>query len=282
MMERITIFLGALWKVLVKNFVIVISILGFIIYRSLYTPQNFVVFFDVGQGDSSLISIGEYQILVDGGPGDYILNELPKYMPPWDMKIEIVVLSHPHADHIDGLYEAMSRYETEEVLYNNVCYGMSEYGGFLSENIIELSSFNGIGSQGGNMLNMLIPPIDYSSGDCTESWNGNINNDSLVFEFIYGENNILFMGDAEEELEEYFISSNQLSDVDILKAGHHCSDTSSSLEFLKRVNPELVICSYGEDNRYGHPSDITIQKFQDLGINYISTEKEGNIVILLE
>jgi competence protein ComEC len=131
------------------------------------------------------------------------------------------------------------------------------------------------------MLNFLSPPVKYSNEACTESWDGNINNDSLVFEFEYKETKVLFMGDAEIALENYLLESNQLSDVDILKAGHHCSDTSSGYNFLEEIDPELVICSYAEGNKYGHPSSEVLKRFEELGIEHVSTADEGNIVVWL-
>jgi competence protein ComEC len=109
----------------------------------------------------------------------------------------------------------------------------------------------------------------------------NLNNDSIVLLLRYLNKEILLMGDAEIEVEEILLQDYGLDiiDVDILKAGHHCSKTASSYEFIKTTNPDVSICSCGEDNRFGHPHEETIETFNMLNIPYHITWEDGDYVV---
>jgi competence protein ComEC len=107
----------------------------------------------------------------------------------------------------------------------------------------------------------------------------NINNESIVTLLNIRGKRILLMGDAEHEVEYKLLKDFSLGNIYILKAGHHCSRTATSDMFLRAVNPEVAICSYGEGNKFGHPHYETIEKFQKHGVQYLETAREGDIVI---
>jgi competence protein ComEC len=260
------------------SFWIIVSIL----YSIYIKPLDTVVFLNVGQGDSIFIQKGNMQILVDGGADITVLYEIQKYMPFYDRKIEYIILTHPHDDHLIGLLHILERYEVENILYYPVCYKNTNYEFFISkeENLIEIKSGFSIGSDN-FQLDTIWPNSGaiYSDG-CYRSWNGNINNDSVVLSLEYIGRKFLLMGDAEKEVELELVKNNILGEsYDILKAGHHCSKTSSSETFLKRIKPRLAICSAGEGNRFRHPSSETLKNFQSLNVQYLVTHQEGNIQI---
>lgn len=239
-----------------------------------YPFEPKIVFLDIGQGDSVLILPEEgVQILVDGGPGSQVLNGLGKYVPAWDRKIEFLVLTHPHVDHLNGLLEVMERYEVGSILYNPPC----DFDLALPERNLNGKGFVGSSSKGEDWVLDIVYPSFSTSLSCDEV--ANINNASIILNFKYEGTNFLLMGDAEKELEKKLLRSNLLFDVDVLKAGHHCSKTSSSEEFLNVVKPELAICSVGENNRYGHPSPEVIERFERMGIKYLLTSESGDVVI---
>ncbi|MEK7689425.1 MAG: MBL fold metallo-hydrolase, partial [Bdellovibrionota bacterium] len=114
----------------------------------------------------------------------------------------------------------------------------------------------------------------------------NVNNGSVVIRAVQGENEILLMGDAELEVEAELLAAWAAGEfelaADTLKAGHHGSRTSSSLEFLKVVSPELMVISSGEGNDYGHPHEETLEKAEDLGIAVLRTDLEGTVSLIFE
>lgn len=243
-----------------------------------------IIFLDVGQGDAALIlpSPG-FQVLIDAGPGDYVLEGLGKYLPPNDRKIEVLILSHPHMDHMEGFLDVFNRYEVGTAIYNPVCYHSKPYEIFeravgSAGKIVRDGKTIEISEREDWLLSIVYPHLLAGSNCYTVS---NVNNGSLVTYFEYKDLKILLTGDAEQEEEALLIEKGVLSDVDILKAGHHCSKTSSSEEFLEIVQPEIAICSVGENNMYGHPHEETLLKFKQRNIKYYLTSQQGDIVINL-
>lgn len=267
---------------LASRFLVILSVV--------FLSQNFypfvprIVFIDVGQGDATLIMPEpDFQILIDGGPGDFVLEGLGRYMPFWDRKIELVILTHPHLDHMEGLLDVFERYEVGTAIYNPVCYPSRVYGifkkslGFAKEALVA-GKHGAVGSGDGWVLN-IIYPHQVSERECYAV--SNINNGSVVSLFQYKDLKVLITGDAEEEEEAEMLKERVLEDIDVLKAGHHCSRTSSSEEFLDVVKPEVAICSAGENNLYGHPHIETLEKFRQRGIKFHVTSESGDIVINL-
>lgn len=254
-----------------------------VIYLFVSKAEDQVVFLDVGQGDSIFIQNGSTQLLIDGGSDSAVLYEIQKYMPIYDRNIEYVVLTHPHDDHLLGLLKILDRYNVGEILYYPVCFENENYEYLLRkyENKREVGRGDAI-SLNSIKINIIWPVLDRNRNkdECIKSYNGNVNNDSIVIEFEYLGKRFLLMGDAEQDVEKVlldnaFVSSN----YDILKAGHHCSKTSSSETFIKFVSPRLVVCSVGIGNTFGHPSGETLKTFKEFNVQYLLTYEEGNIRI---
>lgn len=251
------------------------------IYLYLFTPENLVAILDVGQGDAILIQEGDIQVLVDGGPDSSILYELAKYMPIYDRKIEYIVITHPHDDHIVGVLDIIQRYEVGEILFYPVCFENENYE-FLIQNFpnmkeigrgetIRLKTFN---------INILWPILNTDGQECVKSFDGNINDDSLVLDFEFLKKKFLLMGDIETPVENILVNGNLIShEYNILKAGHHCSDSSSSETFIKHVSPNMAVCSVGVENSFGHPSSETLDLFTKLNVQYLLTSEDGSIQI---
>lgn len=255
-------------------------ILG-IIYLLTVKHEDSVIFLDVGQGDAILIQEGSTQVLIDGGPDDSVLYELQKYIPLYDRKIEYVILSHPHDDHLVGLLSILKRYEVGEILYYPVCYNNDNYGYLIQKypnmrevgggDTIRLDSFD---------INILWPILNREGQGCVGQYNSDLNNDSLVLSFEYLDKKFLLMGDAEASVEQALLTEDSLLDgYDVLKAGHHCSNSSSSETFVKRVSPAMAVCSVGLENSFGHPHSETLEIFSKYNVQYLLTSKEGNIQI---
>lgn len=253
-----------------------------LIYLLSVKPVDTVVFLDVGQGDATLIQKGDIQLLVDGGSNISILYELQKYIPFYDRKIEYILLTHPHDDHLVGLLHVLDTYDVGEILYYPVCFENPNYE-LLISNQTEKKEI-----KAGDTIRLDTLEIDIvwprvgerEDQGCLKSFDGNINNDSVVIDFEYLNRKFLLMGDAEEEVEQILITEQLVGKkYDILKAGHHCSKTSSSETFLKETLPSYAICSVGEENKFGHPSGETLNTFDSLTVQYLVTYREGNIQI---
>ncbi|GAB4157930.1 MAG: ComEC/Rec2 family competence protein [Candidatus Dojkabacteria bacterium] len=291
-------------RVLTQNLLLIIALLAaFISYLSYEQESpNRVIFLDVGQGDAALIQSEELNILVDGGPSSEIIYKLDSYLKPFDREIDYIVLTHPHADHMAGLLEVIERYKVGHLIINPVCYKSELYKALLERvdtSIVAAPEALEDASTTNLQFNIVWPieeegTANTTSPDSTENidftcpigetgnepnFDENLNNDSIVFELDTPSSDFLFMGDAELEVESALLQSGFSEDINILKAGHHCSKTSNSESWLLQVKPEMVICSVGKGNDYGHPSKEVIERFKKLGISYKITYNEGDIMV---
>lgn len=243
--------------------------------KQMYIQDPEIVVFDVGQGDSILIQQGRFQILIDGGPNDNVVYQLAQYMPLYDKNIEIVVLTHPHDDHIRGLMNVLDQYTVGEIWFNPVEYENREYLYLLAnyaDMLVEVEA-------GGTLeyMDIYIEVLYPFHNSLVKD--RNINNESIVLLVdTYGYRS-LFMGDAEWQVEHKLLGKYDLDDISLLKAGHHCSKTATSDMFLNTVDPDIVICSCGEGNKFGHPHYETLEKLQERNVQYLITYKEGNILL---
>lgn len=259
-----------------KNIVGVIVSLIFLLFSlfDLKSEDPQIVFLDVGQGDSMIFQYQDFQMIVDGGPGDYLIQNIGKYVSIWDRKIEIIVITHPHADHYLGIEDVLERYGVETIVVAQDCSSDNKY-----KEIVDIAIQNDVEIV--NNLDIKVGEIEInilnSTVECKKSMN--LNNISLVTSISFNNLHVLNMGDLESGEEGQFFD---FKNIDILKAGHHCSKTSSSLEFLENILPKYAICSVGMDNKFGHPSDIVLQRFDDIQTQYFLTYSAGDIVVNLK
>ena len=245
-----------------------------------------IAFLDVGQGDAELIiAPDKSKILIDGGPDARVLGELAAELPFYDRELDLVLLTHPHADHLDGLLPVLENYKVKKVLLTGVVHTASNYIKFLkvlkTKNIpVEVAIAGKRFKFGEAYLEILWPEKDLSgervSGGANES--GGLNDTSIIARLNYGESSFLFTGDAGVAVESSLISSHANLRVDILKVGHHGSVTASSPEFLAAVSPEYAVISAGKNNRYGHPSLRTLRKLERAGVKSFITYQDGRII----
>lgn len=245
-------------------------------------PDNrfHIYFLDIGQGDSIFVKTPEnHQILIDGGPKNRVLEEMNYVMPFFDRSIDMVVLTHPHADHVDGLVEVLKKYEVAAVLITGVIFKNPSYEEFLREiekqNIKVFIAESGTDFKFGETIFDIIYPKKQLIGDKFE----NVNNSSVAMKIIYGDKEILLTGDLEKEVEAELVEDyGSTLKADILKAGHHGSNSSSTTEFLDQVKPEIVIIQSGENNSYGHPNSESLANMQKAGVRKIlRNDLEGRI-----
>ncbi|MBP9728227.1 MAG: MBL fold metallo-hydrolase [Candidatus Moranbacteria bacterium] len=234
-----------------------------------------VVFLNVGQGDAILITQGKYQVLIDGGrTSKELLARIGRHMPFWDRKIEVVMATHPDADHIGGLPALLRSYRVDEVLTTGAT-SETETSRQFQEAVRDNTGqdperiFRG-GSitfpKGGELavLYPLAPVAGTSVGDTNEG--------SIVTRFTYGETSFLLTGDlpAEER------ALPDTSPATVLKVAHHGSKHSSSEAFLRLVQPKEAILSVGK-NSYGHPDPLVMDRLRSIGAQIHRTDQDGDI-----
>ncbi|MCD4811518.1 MBL fold metallo-hydrolase [bacterium] len=229
-----------------------------------------IVIFDVGQGDSILIQKGDFEILVDGGEDDTVVYRMGEYMEWDDRVIDVVVITHMHSDHYMGIKYLLESYEVGLFVLSVNCTDLcSEFREF---NHIDVSMGDTL-EYGGIHIDILWPRV----GELDR----NLNNDSIVMLVEWLDKRVLLMGDAEVEVEKLLLehSRSYVADIDILKAGHHCSKTASSYGFLITTSPKFAICSCGEENRFGHPHIEALDNFVEVGVPYILTWEYGDYIV---
>lgn len=252
-----------------------------LVYLSLYErrPNGFlsVYFFDVGQGDAILIeSPSRQRILVDGGRNRKVLTELGKVMPFADRRIDVVIATHPDSDHIGGLPEIISRYKVGVFMEPGIQLESSLENELQSrlenKDVPVVLARRGmvLTLGGGARLEILFPIKDVS--------NWETNRASIVSRLVYGEHEFLLTGDSPSQIESVLIAlDKERLNVEVLKAGHHGSRTSTSPEFAKATNPEYAIISAGRDNTYGHPHQEVIEILNKVRAKILSTAERDTI-----
>lgn len=263
-----------------KQSVVVVAVFCVVALYFLFTqlPDSrfHIYFLDVGQGDATFVKTPDgHQILIDGGPKNYVIEELGKVMPFFDKTIDLVVLTHPHADHIDGLVEILKRFEVENMLMTGVYDGNSTYLEFLrvieEQGVRVFFAESGMGFVFGKVAVDVLYPVESFFGKSFD----NINNSSLVVQISYEDMEVLITGDLEVEGEMELVG---LSDVDIYQVGHHGSKTASSLGFLAKISPEIAVISCGGDNKFGHPHAEALENLKMAGVREIyRTDSVGTI-----
>lgn len=266
-----------------------INLIYLFISLNFFIPDNtVVVVLDVGQGSSTLIDYYGFTILIDTGGDRTAPIKISNYLAPLDKSIELLVITHPHLDHYGGFLELEKKFEIEKVMLFPVCKDSYEYG-----KLIEL-----IGDRlvlpwdlDLDLIGLdfeVIYPSEKVVVGCRVGEYGyygsasNINNNSIVIGLRSDKSSLLITGDAEIEQEQYLIESKALDrQYHNYIAGHHCSNTSSSDELLSVISPMNVYCSFGEDNRYKHPGEATINRFLEYSSLVHNTVENGDCEIEL-
>jgi competence protein ComEC len=244
-----------------------------------------VSFLDVGQGDAILISKGNQQVLVDGGPSPQAITlELSDKMPFWDRTIELVVLTHPNADHITGLVEVLDSYQVEQVLSPDIDCELAicdEWLRLIEDKGIEYTSacagqrieFDGV------VIEVLNPQNPLLLG--TES---DADNNGVVLHVSFDDISFLLTADIMWQGEFELITQRAIPQCTVLKVAHHGSATSTTPEFLAVASPQIAVISVGADNGFGHPNNEVIQRLEEeIGAeNIYRTDEESTIEFITD
>lgn len=243
-----------------------------------HTPLLRVSVLDVGQGDAIFIqSPTGTQILIDGGRDRSVLRRLPREMPLLDRSIDVVIETHPDADHIGGLPGVFDRYRVSYFLSPGVEHSTSDtlalaYALQSERGVTSVTARRGMRLDigGGAYIDILYPDRDIKTVET--------NTGSIVARLVYGDTAFMLTGDAPASVEEWLVAlDGETLESDVLKAGHHGSKTSSSAVWLEMVSPEFVAISAGEGNSYGHPAPEVLERIRAEGAAILSTIEEGTI-----
>lgn len=232
-----------------------------------------IIFLDVGQADCQLILYKGKSMLIDAGnsgDGEYIVNGLKGL---GITTLDYVIGTHVHEDHIGGMSYIIDSFDIGEFyLPYNATTTTSYYKKLLTSLTTKEESINEVNV--GDKINIEDLNFEVMAVDNTEP--DNANTSSIVLEMTYGDLKYLFMGDAETENEE----ARNWNDIDVLKVGHHGSNTSSSEEFLNQVLPEISVICVGEGNSYGLPKDKILNRLENIGSTIYRTDNDGTIQII--
>jgi competence protein ComEC len=301
-------------KIYIGGFIFaIIAFIGAIfLFYFLYAQSSEleVIFFDVGQGDSIFVKSPYGQnIIIDGGPDSMAAKKIAENLPWWDKRIDLMILSHPHDDHVVGLIDVLRRYDVKEILYTGVLHSSPGYLEWLDiinkkEIILKIIKEPQTIFLGENLFFEIIHPFENLAGEKVD----NLNNSSIITKLIYGNISFLFSGDCEIEIEEKMLLSdpkifnsleskkgfqdnniafkiNDILNANVFKAGHHGSDTSNSQDFLEAIflsdfsgqKEKFFVIQVGEKNNFGHPSLRILKRVERMGINILRNDNDGDI-----
>ncbi|MDD6312509.1 MAG: ComEC/Rec2 family competence protein [Firmicutes bacterium] len=234
-----------------------------------------VNFIDVGQGDCELISLADgTDILIDAGNYSN-RSEICSFLKTNNVDaIDLLVLTHPHTDHIGSASEIIKNFSVERIVMTDEESNSASYE-YLLDSIISYDI----------PVDKARPNAEYSFGDCKLTIlaplaeNNDLNECSIVCRLECGEVSFLFTGDAGNDSEQEMLQSGRILTSTVLKVGHHGSSTSSTKDFIAAVQPEFAVISCGSNNSYGHPHDNTLKRLDDVGAKVYRTDINGTVTV---
>ena len=244
-------------------------------------PDNrlHVSFLDVGQGDAILIQTPNHQdILVDGGPSAQAISaQLSKLLPFWDRTIELVVLTHPHEDHLTGLLEVLQRYKVKQVFYLDTTYTLPDEQEWL--NLIQQKHIKATMATAGQEIDLGTKDTTLEVVNPTPGSTVPAMDNGIVLKLSDEKISFLLTSDISADAEHDLITQRADVSCTVLKVAHHGSNDSSTAAFLAVADPKLAVISVGADNTFGHPGADTLQRLADVvgADNIYRTDKNGTV-----
>lgn len=242
------------------------------------TADTAVHFIDVGQGDSALLLSGGQAVLIDAGTAESGAAVV-RYLEELGVtELYGAVATHPHADHIGGMAQVIKAFPIEHFYLGPETQNTATYSGMLDA--LEEAGVQPVIPADGDELVFDSGASLTFLGPADDVPKSNLNDRSLITLFRAGDQDVLFIGDAESAAEESLLAHHPALTCDVLKVGHHGAATSSSEEFLQAVRPSTAVISCGVDNDYGHPSDQTLQNLSLAGVDDVRITAQSGTVVL--
>lgn len=247
--------------------------------KSNYDRDNnklFIHYLDVGQGDSMLIEQGSHAMLIDAGKPEYA-EKVKQYIKNEKIEnLDYVIGTHPHDDHIGGMKTIVRQFNINKIFMPKITATTDSFKDMI-EAIRNKNKKINVPKSGENFYlgkaSVTILAPNSSSYD-------DLNNYSIVIKMKFGNNSFLFEGDAEKLSENEILSSGEDISADVIKIGHHGSSSSTSKEYLERVNPKFAVISCGKNNDYGHPHKATVETLKNKNIELYRTDECGDVVCI--
>lgn len=240
----------------------------------------YVNFIDVGQGDCIFIQASGRNILIDAGERDQGTKVVSYLRDAGVDELDMIIVTHQHSDHIGGMADVIKEIGTKEILIpktpNELTPTTNTY-----ENFLKTVSKSGL------MLTQAVAGDEYRFGDAylkilspsKDFEYTDLNDYSIVTQLTYEDTSFIFMGDASSAVEKNIISHENLKQVDVLKVGHHGSNTSSSKKFLEMTSPQCAVILCGADNSYNHPHNKVLERLEKNAGMILRTDIHGTIII---
>lgn len=282
-------------KLLAIIIVLVMSFFGVNVFQNVEqgTPTDGeleLTMIDVGQADSFLLVQGDMVALVDcgtRGSGDDVVDYLQQQ---GITKIDYLFGTHPHDDHMGGMYDVITNIEVGKVIIPKVPLEQQTAAWYmkLMDELTNGGRDKTKPNYGGYDVEYVTLGTVYELGDATikvigpmDDYYSNVNNYSTVLKVTFGQMDVIMTGDAEKKVEKQILESGEIIDAEILKVGHHGSDTSTSDEFLDAVSPEYALISTEVGNKFDHPIESTMDKLNERSIEVYRTDENGTVVVTI-
>lgn len=285
-----------LWVILLSTLILVSVLVWLSVF--IYSKNTLkITACNVGQGDAFLITLKDFQILVDGGPNSEVLSCLSDNMPFWDRRIEVVILSHSQKDHFMGLIEVFKRYDVKYFLTTPLDSSSPEWS--VLKDLVGGSATRVINPEEGNKyrfgliyLDILSPSEEYLLdnlegfqkigkdnllGACSSKKDPN--DFSIVASLSFGDFDTLFTGDIGPEITKQMIAWRIIKDIEYLKVPHHGSKNGLNEELLNVTKPEVAVISAGKGNLYGHPHKEVLEMLESNNVRVFRTDISGDITV---
>lgn len=276
--EKLKIFFASYGKVSVIFISVCIVCVSLVLLTYKASPQKLKVsFLDIGQGDSILVQTpGGHTMMIDGGPSNVVLTRMSEQMNYFNHDIDVVISTHPDADHVTGLIPVLEKYDVQKVIVSGE-ESDTEVFKDLTQHVIAEPTEVHVGNVG--------DVIDFQDGvtaTVLHPYRGehfkDTNSASVSVIVKYGEESFLLTGDLPSDKESLLLSSKLLSkNIIVYKAGHHGSKYSSGEQLLTYIKPEYTVISAGKDNKYGHPNPEALERLTKYSKEILSTIDRGTI-----
>lgn len=260
----------------------VIFICSFYINSNNLDPGLKVYFWDVGQGDATyIVTPNGNNILIDGGDNFESDYKLSKLIPFFSCKLDAMILTHPHYDHIKGLNRIMNRCKISTVMFNDVDFTSRDFSYFkdLSKKFKTINVYQGDSF----VIDGVTFKILWPTPEFLQTKIADINEVSVIVFLDYGDFEAIFLGDAgSEDLAKIDLNSIKSlidGDLEVLKVPHHGSRFGLNKAFYEELKPKNCIISVGKDNKFGHPTKEVVEYLLDTGCNILRTDLDGDIVV---
>lgn len=277
--EKFQIFFREYGKVTLVVFLLPVCLISGVCIVLLSQPAKLKVsFLDIGQGDAILIQTpSKKKMLIDGGPSNVVLSRIADEVSYFTRDIDVMLETHPDADHVTGLIPVLEKYNVHTVVTSP---GVGSTGVFedLEKHIIDEQADVYLAHTGdlidfhdGVLVKVLYPPQKYVAKK------NDTNDASVSVVVVYGDHTFLLTGDLASNQEGKLLEAELQKNITVYKAGHHGSKYSSGEQLLSYIRPEYSVISAGKDNKYGHPNPEALARLQTYSKEILSTIERGTI-----